>query len=230
MNKYFSILIFLSSFFLSSQQNKSDNLDLNINRKGQLYFKLGSEFRITPIPYKSSEISNVGAFTNVDQLHSGPALSYGLEFFINKNFSIGLDHSFRYDTVLYDFDPLNTSFSAQKSQKELLQGFHLYFTKYFKISAKDGEIFVRAGLSSFNGGSEFLLVEPLGLDVEDDPIVTFQTQVNFVNFGTNLAVGYRKKKVSALIGFYFSNGGTFFERDFQIATPFLKLTYDLGKL
>lgn len=227
MNKFFVIVLFIAPLFLISQEFKKK--DFSANRKRQLFFKVGSEFRVTPVPYGNRVPDPATSFTNVDQLHAGPAFSYGLEFFTSENFSIGLDHSFRYDTVLYDFNQTGENFVALKSEKELLQGFHLYLTKYFKIF-KEGEIFVRFGISSFNGGSEFFLVEPIGDDGEGNPLLFTQTQRTFANFGPNLAIGYNKNRVSMIGGVYLQSGGTFYTTSFPIIVPYLKLTYNIGKL
>lgn len=233
MYRYSLVLIFFSSLLSFSQELISEVGDskFSTKRKGQLFFKLGTEFRITPIPYENSLPSPSGFFTNVDQLHSGPAISYGLEIFIRENLSIGLDHNFRYETLLYDVNQLERGFVASKSQKELLHGFNLYFSRYFKISnKKPAELFIRAGISSFNGGSQFLFVSPVGEDENGEPITFLQNQADYVNFGLNSAVGYRNNRTSILTGLYFSNGGTFFQNNFQIITPYVKITYTLGRL
>lgn len=229
-NSFHLFLLILLSICSYSQDLKEPS-ELFKNRGGKLFFNVGSEFRITPIPHDDSFPESATFFTNIDFLHSGPALSFGLEFFIKKNLSLSLDHSLRYDTLLYNLNELGENFAARKTEKELLHGFHLYFTRYFKLSSKSNkEIFIRAGLSSFNGGSQFLLVEPVGDDGTGNPVTFFQTQVDFVNFGPNIAVGYRNNRLTVLAGLYFSNGATFFQRNFRIVTPYIKLTYTLGKL
>lgn len=229
MFKCFLLILFFIPFLLASQTIEKKIEDKNIleSRKKQLFFRLGSEFRITPLPNDGASLENYAVFTNVDLLHSGPALSYGLDFFLSKNLSLSLDHSFRYRTLLYDFNQLGEILSASKSQKELLQGFHLSLTRYFKISSKGDEIFFRIGISSFNGGSDFVFVEPIG-DI-DDPL-WIQSQLSFRNFGTNFAIGYRKSRVSVMAGLYLSSGGAFYTTSFRIVTPYIKFSYALGKL
>jgi len=228
-NLCFISSLFLVIFFTYAQENKEDSFEF-LNRKGQLFFNLGTELRITPLPYSFNKPLDSGArFTNIDLLHSGPALSYGLEYFINQNFSIGFNHSFRYDTVLYNFGGIEQNFGVENSQKELLQGLHLHINKYFRIS-KNSEIFIRLGVSSYNGGSQYLLKEPISFDENGNPDFFVDSQSDFFNVGLNLAVGYQNKRVKLLLGVYFSNGGKFFEEDFSIVTPYVKFTYTIGRL
>jgi len=231
MKNNFLVFILLVISFSSFSQKAEGIQDALNNRKGNLFFNVGGEYRITPLPYDSTEPESPTFFTNVDFLHSGPALSIGLEYFIRNNLSVGLDHTLSYDTLLYDINELGENFAASKTEKELLHGFHLYFSRYFKISSKnESEIFIRLGISSFNGGSQFLLVEPVGDDGNGNPVTFFQSQVDFVNFGPNFAIGYRNKRISILAGVYLSNGSTFFRDNFRIVTPYIKLTYTIGKL
>ena len=168
-------------------------------------------------------------FTNIDQLHSGPALSYGLEFFIGQNFSFGFDHSFRYETVLYNLEGIEQDFGVENSQKELLHGLHLHINKYFRLS-ENSEIFIRLGLSSYNGGSQYLLKEPVSFDVDGNPDSIIRFQRDFFNVGLNFAVGYQNKRIKFLLGVYFSNGAKFFQEDFSIVTPYIRFVYTIGKL
>lgn len=222
--------LLVTSNFLKSQ-NPNIGLDKNLteNNKKKLFFKVASELRVTPIPFDLNFPKAGTIFTNVDKIHSGPAVSYGIEYFTGKNFSLSLNHSFRQERVINDLNPIESGQSASIASHTLLQGFHLSGTKYFYFKNKDFHVFLRAGFSVFNIGSDFTFKEVFDFGDNQNNVV-FITEGDFQNFGYNVSIGIEYKRLSGELGVYLSNGSAYFERNFRIVTPFIKISYRLGRV
>lgn len=221
-----------SCFSQSSSKELFPNKRL-FEKKGKLYFNLSTELRITPLPIKDeyfNEISPAGFFTNVDKLHSGTALGYGIEYFLTENLSLGFDHFFRYESVLYDFYSIEQDLGAVTTEKTLLQDLSLHINYTLKTFSDNSELFIRVGYTNFHGGSDFLVKYPIAYDDNGEPVLFTENQVTYNNGGYNLALGYRSKRTSMLMGTYFSQAGPFYEVNFSIITPYLRITYQIGKL
>ena len=226
--RFFSFLLFIFSFSLVAQTN--DIFLQREERQGNLFFKVGVEYRVTPIySVPVGGFLNAGGFyTNVDGLHNGTAISYGIEYFISKSLSISFVNSLRHEPFLYPFRSIETDFGAIKPESALLLGFHGYFDYHIRLF-RQGELFFRLGISTYNGGSEFIYKQSFFND-EGEPDGAIDLTGNFKNTGINGAMGYSKDKIKFLIGVYTSQGGTFFTSSFDIFTPYIKLTYTFGKL
>lgn len=222
------LLVFLVTAVSFAQTPKSGYY-LDKNRKGSLFFNVGTEYRLTPLPQNGYIEDTASFFTNVDLIHSGPAISYGFEYFTSPNFSIELNHSLRIENILYPVYEIERDFGAELTKNALLHGLHFGGNKYFKISDK-GFLFIRAGFSSFNGNSHFLLKRPVSFDENGQADFWFDTEETFWNVGTHFAVGYQSNRVRVVVGAYLSNGSRFYNGNFRIVTPYAKLTYTLGKM
>ena len=88
--KYFSFLLIC---IICSLSVNAQNEDFREVRKGKLFFKLGTEYRITPLPIKAGRRPEA-RFTNPELQNSGVAIHYGLDFFATKNLSFGFANSF----------------------------------------------------------------------------------------------------------------------------------------
>ncbi|MGB3606447.1 hypothetical protein, partial [Psychroserpens sp.] len=119
------------------------------NRGGQLFFKVGSEYRITPLPTSAPPSQNV--FVNTDLQNSGVAFAYTLDMFVTKNLSIGFSNSFRYD-YLGGIAEFEGDIGAQPENRGLIIGYHFYLDYHFKVF-KESELFLRLGRSLLNRGT-----------------------------------------------------------------------------
>lgn len=218
-------IIFLSlSFFVFSQTKEA--------RKGQLFFKIGTEYRITPLPYEPWETDPNIALTDIDLQNSGLAINYSLDYFITKNLSLGLTNSFRYDLLLYNDeisfqDPTGRNGST-KAEKTLITDFHFHLDYHFKIF-KDSEIFVRVGKSLANRGTDYSTVTPF-FDQDGNLVSKSIGQDNFHIQPENFGLGYKKNKVEVMAGVLTTTVTNYFLSNERLTIPYLKLSYNLGKL
>ncbi|MDO1500519.1 hypothetical protein Q2T40_10300 [Winogradskyella maritima] len=207
------------------QLNAQDLNYLDIeNRKGQVFFKIGTEYRITPLPYDAETVYPV----QVDKQNSGLAFSGALDYFISKNLSLGFGNSIRYDYLGGFNSSPNGDFDIQTSNRGLIFGFHLYVDYNFKIF-KESEIYLRVGRSLLNRGTQ--------LDIKE---TFFDNDGNelFTSFGVtdasyepwNFGLGWKKRKIELLAGIYTSNITEYFLVNESFVVPYLKFSYNLGRL
>lgn len=199
-------------------------------RKGNITLKAGIEYRVTPF-YESDEMTQrnlAGSFTNVDNLHRGPAFSYGLEVFLSRKLSFNLQHSLRKSLIVLPFGTIEGDFGINTAEEELLMGFHGFFDYHIQIFS-ESELFFRLGFSTFNGGSNFVVKSTI-FDEQGEIFAQPQFQGSFDNEGLNLGLGYAKNQFKLLLGVYTSRGNVYYGRSFPIYTPYIKLSYNLIKL
>lgn len=205
-------------------QNETKNYILPENRKGQVFFKVSSEYRITPLPYEAEIIVPI----QVDDQNSGVAFAYTFDFFVSKNLSLGFSNSFRYDYLGGDFDDVQSDFGADPANRGLIIGFHFYLDYHFKIF-KESELYVRLGRSLLNRGTQL-----------NEKITFFDDQGNllFSRSGPvdpgyepwNFGLGWKKRKIEILLGFYTSSNTEYFLVPEDFIVPYFKFSYNLGRL
>ena len=121
-------------------------------RQGQLYFSLGTEYRIGHIYNFSNNSMWNARGLSVEDLNRGAAFSYSLDYFFTDNLSLGFFHGLRYDhihEVTLDAIPGGASSNAVIADPYgLIMDYHLNI-KYNFIVAKQ-EFFFQAGLSFLN--------------------------------------------------------------------------------
>ena len=200
------------------------------SRKGRIVLKAGMEYRITPFygNRENSERNLAGSFTNVDNLHRGPAFSYGLEFFLSKKLSLNIQHSIRNSLVVLPFRTIESDFGINTAKKELLMGFHGFFDYHIQVFP-DSELFLRLGFSTYNGGSNYVVKSTI-VNEQNEIITQPEFQGSFDNEGLNLGAGYAKEKFKILLGIYSSRGNVYYGQSFPIFTPYVKLSYNLANL
>lgn len=213
-------IIFLNIPFLVYSQ-------INETRKGKLIFKVGTEYRITPLPYNVEEIDATGGLTNIDYQNSGFAINYTLDYFVTKNLSLGFTNSFRYDLLLYNDD---TSFirGARKAEKTLIMDYHFYLDYHFKVF-KNSELFVRAGKSLANRGTSYSDLDPF-FDQDGTLVAQSISQNNWHYQPENFGIGYKKNKVEIMAGVLTTTNSEYFFSNERLTIPYLKFSYNLGKL
>jgi hypothetical protein len=217
--KHLIILFFLTITTYSFSQIEE--------RKGKLFFKVGSEYRITPLPYDSSKLDN-RISADIDAQNSGVAFHYGFDYFITKNLSIGFNNSFRYDVLIRQINDIDADNGVQKTDKTLIVGGHFYLDYHVKVF-KNSELFARIGRSVLNGGTEYMRKTSY---YDNDGNVVAYSYVNedFLFFSANFAIGYKREKVEILIGMYTSTQTNYFNESESFKIPYINFTYTIGKL
>ncbi len=215
------ILLFACTTVFSQKTNHLQE------RKGKLFFSVGTEYRITPIwSVKNAEVSFNG--TNMDLQNSGMALNLSLDYFVTKNFSLGFTNSVRYDLIIYPYQEIENDFGFKKTENDFIFGFHFYADYHFKIF-KNSELFVRLGRSLLNRGTDFTSKETF-YDNEGNTILSNYNQENFAYEPWNYAIGYKKDKINLIIGMYGSNISEYFDNDATFLVPYISFKYTIGKL
>ena len=196
-------------------------------RKGKLFFKIGSEYRITPLPYDFGNVDpQIPA--DIDVQNSGVAFHYGFDYFFTKNLSIGFNNSFRYDVLIRNINDIDQENGFQKTDKTLIIEGHLYLDYHIKVF-ENSELFARVGYSLLNGGTEYM-----------EKNTFYDNQGNTIGFGfgnesleffaANFAIGYKKQKVELLIGLYSSSISPYFLETESLKIPYINITYTIGKM
>ncbi|MCG2429693.1 hypothetical protein [Aequorivita xiaoshiensis] len=197
------------------------------DRKGKLFFKAGSDYRITPI-YDGIKLKEDILRTSIDSQNSGAAIFYGVEFFPWKNLSINFNHSFHY-TLFYleSFDGSEDDLGGEASVNELFYDFHFFINYYFKIF-DESEIFIRLGKSMMNRNSNYTTNEAL-YDDNGNLAIGISSQGNFNFSPYNAGLGFKKNKVEVLLGIYSTSITPYLVgEDFII--PYFNLAYTIGKM
>lgn len=198
-------------------------------RKGKLFFSVGTDYRITPI-YDITEDLIVGrraTVVNIDQQNSGVAFNYNIDYYLGKNLSFGFSNSIRYDLHYLRADNLQIDSGVEPAKKTLIFGFHFYFDYHFKIF-KESEIFARVGISLINRGTEFADKQSF-FDNQGNNIGAIVTQEDFAYEPWNFAIGYKKNRFS-LIGGIYSSANSEYTRGTSFIIPYFGLRYNIGNL
>lgn len=223
MNKYVILIVF---FFITLNTTAQSNASIE-NRKEKLFFKLGSDYRITPI-YKGNKIKENTLRTSIDSQSSGAAFFYGVEFFPGKNWSLNFDHSFHY-TLFYleSFYGDPKDLGGEASVNQLFYDFHFFINYYIKIF-KESEVFLRVGKSMLNRNSNYTTNEAL-YDDNGNFIIGISSQGNFNFSPYNFGLGYKKNKVEVLLGIYSTSNTPYLVSE-PFIIPYFNLAYTIGKM
>jgi len=214
MKKLVLTALFMTSFFANGQ---------NLTEKDKFYFKIGTEYRMTPLP-TSSSYASIAKYTNPDMQNIGLALSYSFDYFLTNKWSIGISNSFRYDLITSESNTINGSYGVQAVNNGLMIGWHFYTDYHFPIKNKYN-LFIRLGKSSLNGGANYTEKTPTSI-----PGISMY-QIKKFNFGaTNIALGYKKNKSELILGVYTSSSTPYFINKTQFTIPYFKFSRNLGKL
>ena len=224
MGKYV-ILIFVC--FISLGTNAQDNATIE-NRKGQLFFKIGSDYRITPIYGNNATKANYLIRTNVDSQSSGAAPFYTVEFFPGKNWSLNFSQTFHYTVFSYgNFDDIQGENGYSTATNALFIDFHFYVNYYIKLFKKS-EIFIRVGKSMLNRNSNYTDKESFYNGEEYIGAIYGQQNLHFSPY--NFGLGYKKNKVELLLGIYSTSNTPYFARNADFIIPYFNLAYTIGKM
>ncbi|NGX83087.1 hypothetical protein [Aequorivita sp. KMM 9714] len=196
-------------------------------RKGKLFFKLGSEYRITPLSYDGNKLEP-SLSVEVDAQNSGVSFHYGFDYFITKNLSIGFNNSFRYDILISNTNEIDNDFGVQKADKTLMIGGHLYLDYHVKVF-KNSELFARIGRSILNGGTHYVEKKTY-YDNQGNTLGSSYTTNDFQFSPANFAIGFKKDKVELIIGMYASTQAPYFDETESLKIPYINFTYTIGKL
>jgi hypothetical protein len=221
MNKSLIILLFLPFTFVFAQ-----DVDFREQRKGKLFFSVGTEYRITPLP--TNKVGDIPENqTNSDIQNSGAAIYYGLNFYATENLSIGFSHSFRYTLLNYNTD-IDENFGQKKADNALMLGYHFYLDYHVKVF-KEAELFARIGISLINRNSDYTYKETV-FDNDGNIIGNWNSHTNYNMQPKNFAIGFKKNKFEAMIGMYATNDPPYFTESVMYMIPYINLNYTIGKL
>jgi hypothetical protein len=211
--------------YAQKDMQKKTSID---DRKGNLYFSIGTDYRITTIE-NSDEfqfLNNPDILVNTQVQNTGFAVNYNLDYFISKKLSLGFSHSLRYGIVSQEVNNISGDFGAEASQSNLIFGYHFYFDYHFKIF-RNSEVFARFGRSFINRGTDFSTKRPFQ---ETESGTIFQiSPSNFAYEPWNFAIGYKKERVSFILGAYTSSN-TDYQGEDTFIIPYLSFRYNLGSL
>lgn len=221
------LLLFALSFVLFSSyaQEQDINYLAPENRSGQLFFKLSSEYRITPLPTTSP--SSQFVFVNTDLQNSGVALAFSLDMFITKNLSLGFSNSFRYD-YLGGSEGFENDGQSRPANRGLIIGYHFYLDYHFKIF-KESELYVRVGRSLLNRGTE-IKSQKTFFNPSGEVIGTVRNSGDYAYEPWNWGIGWKKRKVEIMLAFYTSGNTEYFSEQQNYIIPYFKFSYNLGRL
>lgn len=203
------------------------NNEIN-QRKGSLYFSIGSDYRITTIENSSDFqfFDNSDILLNTQVQNTGFAINYNFDYFLSKNLSIGFSHSMRYGVVSQEVNNVSGDFGAEASQSNLIFGYHFYLDYHFRVF-KNSEMFVRFGRSLLNRGTDFSTKRPF--QETESGIIYEIIPSNFAFEPWHFALGYKKEKVSFILGAYTSSN-TDYQGEDLFVIPYLSFRYSLGSL
>lgn len=215
------LLLLLFSFIATGQVLKDST-----SRRGKLFLTVGTEYRITPI--HQGKTSQLARFTLIDAQNSGAAFNYGFDFFVTKNLSLNFAHSIRYGLLTrqsVEVEADDVVFRVDPAEYTIISDYHFYADYHFKVF-KQGELFVRAGLSFANNGTNVFETRTF-LNNNNEPIGTLTSSQNYNYIPWNLAVGYKKNGLSLTGGVYTSNVTEYFVDGTSFTVPYISLKYNL---
>ncbi|MFT5848264.1 hypothetical protein [Psychroserpens sp.] len=222
-----NILLFTLLSLLCPIYSQAQDIDylLPENRKGQLFFKLSAEYRITPLP--TTAPSSGKANVNTDLQNSGEAFSFELNLFITENLSLGFANSYRYDEI-GGFEGLDNDRQSRPTNRGLIIGYHFYVDYHFKIF-RESELFARVGLSMLNRGTRVASRETFF--TPDGEIFGVAGSSNGTEYtSNNWSIGWKKRKTEIMLGFYTSGNSDYFLEPQIYTIPYFKFSYNLGRL
>ena len=220
---FFLFMIFAPTCYSQSQKQDS-NFE---NRKNNLFFSVGSEYRITPIRGSSESPLITNYILAIDAQNSGAAFYYALDYYFTKNITLGFSHSIRYDVILNDANNIFSDFGAESAQRGLIFGYHFYLDYHFKIF-ENSELFLRVGKSLLNRGTDFTTKNTFG-EIDSNNLVLYSTS-DFSYEPWNFAIGYKKQRFSLIGGIYSSSNTEYFQETKSFIIPYFSLKYNIGKL
>lgn len=215
------------SIILFSQLAKAQESHHIGEREGNVFFSISSEYRITPIFGLTTERSTINNAIEVNEQNSGASLNYAFDWFISQDFSLGFSNSLRYDHIaIGNIDTIDGTEKAAPNENGILLDFHLYGQYHFKVF-KESELFIQLGASLLHIGSD--LVVSTGL-VNGDLLERTVIESNASYIATNIGLGWKKKRIALMLGFYTSRSTPYFLDDSRFTVPYVRFSYNLFKL
>lgn len=196
------------------------------DRKGQLFFNVSSEYRVASL--FDQDITTINAVDLQDQT-TGLAFNYAFDWFTGRKISFGFSHSLRYDHILKaTLDPNQIGISSAVDTNGLLMDFHFYAQLYFNVFEK-AETYFLLGRSLLNVGSDYNDVRRF-FDEGGSLIATRSMSTN-TNYGSwNGGIGLKIDRYSVLVGLYFGDNVNYFQESGILSIPYVRLSYNIGRL
>lgn len=227
MNKIL-ILLFFTNFSFSQEKQITTSEHLQ-DRQGKLFFKVETEYRIgakyTTRAFQLSR-SDYKGFTSIYRQLTGTCLNYNISYFFTKNLDFGFTHSMHYGLLNFE-DDLKSTARTNPSNNTLIMDYHLYLEYYIKIFKKN-QIFVRYGQSLMNRNTNYS--NKIDFYAPDGTYLgTSLSDVNYNFTASNYAIGLKADRFDLMLGAYFATNTEYPYVD-KLTIPYIKLSYNLGKL
>jgi len=210
MKKYIFIVIVLVSYSNLFSQNRIE-------------FKIGAEYRITPIQKSHIGIiySDIPVFYSEYRQLTGTAFNYTLSYVLKNNFGFGLSQSFQYSHIYYKDD-------STESVNGIINDFKLFITKNIYLT-NNTILFIEIGESLMNSGTAYSTKELVSATGSNGEPLYFTGERDFSYFSTNVTIGIIKNNFDSGIGAYFSDEADNFAKKTKFILPYLKLNYIIIK-
>ncbi len=182
-------------------------------------FKVGTEYRITPI----RKISNLaepitGAYFSQDDQLTGTAFNYSIGYLTKSGFGFGFSHSFKYSHIYYERTDNNT----EKSVNDLITDYKLFIKQEFEI--KKNLFFIEVGGSLMNNGTTYHDKEEIDVVFSDESVIFISTR-DFSYRAMNIEIGYIYKKFEIGLGMYFTSGYLLADNPKEFKLPYFSMNY-----
>jgi hypothetical protein len=211
--KFFMLLIFIK---LNAQIN-----DTNLAKKNNFFLNFGIEHRLPPITGYDKTIDNTDGYIKRDDVLSGTAFNYSLNYFITEKLSFNFGQSFRSGIVFYK-EVYSQGNNFEKAQKSFLIDYHFSLDYFIELNQKS-ELFFRFGYSFLNRGSEYSYTQ----NMNNNFVNVFNNQ----NYNAiNTALGLKIKKLDFSIGIYFADKVNYTVNNDKINSLYFRINYNLFKL
>lgn len=211
-NLLYSLLAFLWLFPTSLLAQESELPATPNTRQGQLYFSLGTEYRIGHIYNFSNNSMWNARGLSVEDLNRGAVFSYSLDYFFTQNVSLGFSHSLRYvhihEATLDAITGGASSNAVIADRYGLIMDYHLYLQYHFNLDKH--EFFFQAGLSFLNNAPTIrknpVSISSNGVERIDN------TSLDLMDITSKFGLGYQKNRFSLMAEFIFLTKILFIKR------------------
>ncbi len=195
--------------------------------QGELQFKIGAEYRITPIETYDDNFYETESIVLFDQHNqmTGTAFNYTLKYLNKNGYGFGFSQSVQYSHIYYERPKFQDDEEIKKSVNGLLSDFKIFIEKQFELDY-DKYLFIEYGFSLMNSGSSFYETTQTSYNLDGTPRFISGAN-NFNYFATNINIGYIYKNIDFSIGTYISKGSEFYDTKAEntIYLPFFKVNY-----
>jgi len=184
-------------------------------------FKVGTEYRITPIEKPLNDHLRTGNvyFSSHRQL-TGTAFNYSIAYVMEGGFGFGFSHAVQYSHIYYE----PSEFINDKSVNGLITDYKLFVKQEFEID--NNVFFIELGGSLMNNGTSYTFKKNLPIGDSNENVVLTQNE-DFGYTAMNITAGYTFNKFDIGLGMYFSNGYSILKNASEFKLPYIKMNYKI---